>query len=212
MSTRILLFLQVAGGLRKALDADWSADMKVIIFVADAPAHGIQYHAPAMRDTYPDGDPTGLDPATLLGDIARRDIDFYLMRCHSCVDTMAEELAKGFALGQKSDEQIFGVLDLVNQSSGPAPSPSLPSLAPPPACPGASPRPEEGMLAAMTSTVRRGAPVPRRASPAAAAAAPPPALASKHVIAAAPVGVSTDEAVAETMFASITRSMARKRG
>lgn len=49
------LCLQVAGGLRQTLDFfDWAGDVKLVMMVADAPAHGKEYND-SYGDSYPEG-------------------------------------------------------------------------------------------------------------------------------------------------------------
>jgi hypothetical protein len=38
----------------------WTATAKYAVLIADAPCHGKKYHK--EHDTYPEGDPLGLDP------------------------------------------------------------------------------------------------------------------------------------------------------
>ena len=42
----------VAGGLQKALSLTWKGDTRIIIHIADAPAHGSEYNG-GQRDNYP---------------------------------------------------------------------------------------------------------------------------------------------------------------
>ena len=42
----------VAGGLKKALSLTWKGDTRIIIHIADAPAHGSEYNG-GMADDYP---------------------------------------------------------------------------------------------------------------------------------------------------------------
>lgn len=50
----------VCGGFEEALKMKWSATAKYAVLIADAPCHGKKYHA--VGDSYPEGDPLGLDP------------------------------------------------------------------------------------------------------------------------------------------------------
>lgn len=42
----------VAGGLKKALSLTWKGDTRIIIHIADAPAHGSEYNG-GISDNYP---------------------------------------------------------------------------------------------------------------------------------------------------------------
>jgi len=106
----------VVGGLRKALEADWRGDTRIVLMVADAPCHGREFHS--CDDSYPDGDPSGTDPRDLVKELARRGMDFYFMRCSPIVDTMVTKFEAAFSAAKTSDAQIFSVLDLASQGGG----------------------------------------------------------------------------------------------
>lgn len=55
----------VAGGLKLATKLSWTSPTRLCILIADAPCHGRMYHG-SMRDRYPDGCPSGLNPSTLM--------------------------------------------------------------------------------------------------------------------------------------------------
>ena len=51
----------ICGGLREASALSWEGSSRHLFLIADAPCHGgCKYHTQA--DTFPDGDPTGLEP------------------------------------------------------------------------------------------------------------------------------------------------------
>ena len=54
----------LVGGWRQALDLDWKAGTRVLIHITDAPCHGKKYHD--CGDSYPSGDPDGLQPENLV--------------------------------------------------------------------------------------------------------------------------------------------------
>lgn len=54
----------IAGGLKHAIELNWSSPIRLCILIADAPCHGTMYHS--CRDNYPKGCPNGLDPSKLL--------------------------------------------------------------------------------------------------------------------------------------------------
>jgi len=104
----------VAGGLHKALDAEWRAHTCIIMMVADAPGHGRDING-GCDDNYPDGDPSGLNPCSMLNEIATRGYDFYFMRCASNVDAMVAAFSSSYETGRQNPDQIFSVLDLAPQ-------------------------------------------------------------------------------------------------
>lgn len=70
----------VQGGLRHALDLNWSAkddSVKIAFLCADAPAHGSKYHT--TSDDYPQGNPCGLNLEDLMKEFSDREI---LLTCY----------------------------------------------------------------------------------------------------------------------------------
>jgi len=65
----------ICGGLRKALDLKWTAQNRLILLVADAPCHGSIFHD--EEDSYPNGDPKGLEPEVLLSEMLEKDIHLF---------------------------------------------------------------------------------------------------------------------------------------
>lgn len=53
----------ICGGLRQALNLEWTAENRLIILIADAPCHGTIFHSEG--DDYPNGDPNGLEPEVI---------------------------------------------------------------------------------------------------------------------------------------------------
>lgn len=104
----------VAGGLRKALDQNWTATTKIIIHVADAPPHGMQFHKVTCGDNYPGGDKDGLDPITLIKEAAVMEIDYYFVKCNASTDVMIEKLYEGYKAVAAPGQQ-FVVMDLAVQ-------------------------------------------------------------------------------------------------
>jgi len=73
--------VQVAGGLHKCLGLSWAPhSTKIILHVADAPAHGAMYHDVLISDKYPRGDKHGLKPVELIKEAARRGFDYYFVK------------------------------------------------------------------------------------------------------------------------------------
>jgi hypothetical protein len=113
----------VAGGLQKALNVPWKEEAtKIVLMVADAPAHGKEYHAVGMKDSYSEGDPTGLVPVDQIKEMARRGFDFYFIKCNTSTDDMLRLFATAFEDGRANENQAFCVLDLTPQGGSHATS------------------------------------------------------------------------------------------
>jgi len=78
----------VLGGLNRALSLSWQADVKFLIFIGDAPCHGIKYHS--LEDAYPEGDPLGLTPEGVLQSMRKREIHFLFVKLSSDTNKMVE--------------------------------------------------------------------------------------------------------------------------
>lgn len=103
----------VAGGLRQAHTLSWSgADLCLLYHIADAPAHGLRYHEDDVSDTYPEGDPLGLDPATLVRQFAKEGFHYTLVRITHHTDTMTEI----FETAYRTEPDRFSVLDMAGRS------------------------------------------------------------------------------------------------
>jgi hypothetical protein len=114
----------VAGGLAEAAKEVYTADVKSLILVADAPCHGKAFHH--LSDRYPDGDPGGLDPLAQIRDFATKGFDITFVRCNNSTDKMIEAFSSAFDAAKASEEQSFSVQDL----SGVQAPHLLPSSAP----------------------------------------------------------------------------------
>lgn len=76
----------IAGGLKVASELSWNSSTRLIIHFADAPCHGSKYHR--CEDSYPGGDPNGLNPEDLLKIIIQKRVDYYFMKINSTTDLM----------------------------------------------------------------------------------------------------------------------------
>ncbi len=105
----------VAGGLlstQKALD--WrDADVRTLIHIADAPPHGVKYHAPHISDRFPNGDPCGVDVNTLLRYFAET-VDMTFIGLNRFTDMYVEHALSAYReIGKRS----FQVADLRPQDT-----------------------------------------------------------------------------------------------
>ena len=117
----------VAGGLREVWDLDWSdADVRTIIHIADAPAHGRRFHSIGISDRFPDGDPNRLDPLEFMRLIGNRNIDYTFVKINDSTDKMLDAFMDVY---DRPDG--FKVLDLRPQTLTHLPPPTSPYTTPP---------------------------------------------------------------------------------
>jgi hypothetical protein len=118
----------VAGGLHAALQLAWNASAtSIVLFVADAPAHGKEWHDPALDDRYPRGDPNGRDPHQLVAALAERKIDMTVFKCSDNMDVMVKRFLAAHAEGAQrpsgaGDDANFVILNVAQQLGSHAPA------------------------------------------------------------------------------------------
>lgn len=101
----------VAGALRRAFGLDWvDADVRLLFHIADAPAHGREFHRPAVSDRFPDGDPEGVEPREYLAGFSGMKVDYTFVRITTSTDKMIDVFSKVY------DPSRFRVIDLHPQS------------------------------------------------------------------------------------------------
>lgn len=98
----------VAGGLMNAHRLDWNgADVKFVIHIADAPAHGLAFHSPILSDRFPRGDPDGMDPRDFVERMSFLDVNFTFVKITHITDMMIEQFHNCYRHGGE-----FNVIDL----------------------------------------------------------------------------------------------------
>lgn len=103
----------VAHALQRALYMDWSdAQVKIVFHIADAPAHGSDFHGIRVSDRYPLGDPHGLDPRDIVEKMSFLNMDFRFVKINETTDTMIDCFHNCYAQGG-----TFSVIDLYNQGA-----------------------------------------------------------------------------------------------
>lgn len=103
----------VAGALRQAHTLNWNrADLCLIYHIADAPAHGTLYHEEDVSDTYPEGDPLGLDPATILRQFAKEGFSYTFVRITHHTDKMTDIFENAYRKGPGR----MSVIDMAGRS------------------------------------------------------------------------------------------------
>jgi hypothetical protein len=108
----------VAGGLRNAVELfehTPRTHVRHIIHIADAPAHGMQFHTPSVSDRYPKGDPEGNNPLRWIREMARREIDYTILRINDSIDTMIDV----FHTSYSASVATFRVLDFTETQAPP---------------------------------------------------------------------------------------------
>ena len=104
----------VAGALQALLELEWNAvATKTVLWVADAPAHGLAYHGPTVGDRFPKGDPEGREPSVQVRTMAERGMDLTLFRIDASMDKMIERFAEAY----QGTEATFTMLDVVKQAA-----------------------------------------------------------------------------------------------
>lgn len=111
----------IAGALEKVLDMEWSENaIKIVLWVADAPAHGTKYHALTLGDRFPKGDPNGREPSVQVKTLAKRDIDLTMFRVDHSIDKMVEIFANVYDEAKAEAppgefDATFTLLDIAKQ-------------------------------------------------------------------------------------------------
>jgi hypothetical protein len=97
----------IATALFEALQLSWSGDVKIVIHITDAPAHGMQFHSASMSDRFPSGDPDGRDPRDSVEKFSFLNMMYTFVKISHDTDKMLEEFEKCYKQGG-----TFTVLDL----------------------------------------------------------------------------------------------------
>jgi Mg-chelatase subunit ChlD len=101
----------VAGGLRNAVELFPNSPrtgVRHIVHIADAPAHGLRFHAPSIPDRYPNGGPDGNEPLRWIREMSRKEVDYTILRINDSIDTMIDVFHTSYSASQAT----FRVLDL----------------------------------------------------------------------------------------------------
>ena len=102
----------VATALFTALHLNWTGEMKFIIHIADAPAHGLDFHTPDVSDQFPRGDPNGRDPRDSVEKFSFLNMNYTFIKMSQDTDMMIREFEKCYTQGG-----AFTVLNLVPQKT-----------------------------------------------------------------------------------------------
>jgi hypothetical protein len=100
----------VAGGLTHVADLNWGdADIRVLVHIADAPAHGNQFHGPNISDRFPQNDFGLLEN---VGRLIVAGIDYTFIRTNRDTDIMTNKFIHEYG---HCPERTFVLLDLEGQ-------------------------------------------------------------------------------------------------
>lgn len=104
----------IAGALHKAVYLSWDdAHVRMLVHLADAPAHGDTFHAAHVSDRFPGGDPDGHNPRELLRTLVQEhQVEYTFVRMTSATDRMVEVFREWYA----HDGGQFRVIDLHPQT------------------------------------------------------------------------------------------------
>jgi hypothetical protein len=112
----------VAGGFQHINGLSWNATaVRQVLFVADAPAHGMNYHDDTISDNYPDGDPSEINLDDQMALMASKQIGFTVFRMNSCNDKMNGVLRAAYQRGKQergpgaTSKATFIVADVAQQ-------------------------------------------------------------------------------------------------
>lgn len=102
----------VCGALIRAHRLSWDgADVQMVVHIADAPAHGTQYHSVHISDRFPQGDPSGHDPCEFINRMSAGRMHYTFVKITSATDTMLDAFYNAWTEGG-----TFKVIDLSPQS------------------------------------------------------------------------------------------------
>jgi hypothetical protein len=101
----------VATALFTVLSLSWTGELKFVIHIADAPAHGTQFHSVSLSDRFPSGDPEGLDPRDSVEKFSFLNMNYTFIKISRHTDRMIDEFERCYRQGG-----TFTVLDLLHQT------------------------------------------------------------------------------------------------
>ncbi|KAJ3096519.1 hypothetical protein HDU97_005807 [Phlyctochytrium planicorne] len=94
----------VKGGLSEMLKLSWSSRYKILLHIADAPAHGNRFHGGVFKDNHPDGGPGEMTMEEIFQMVTERRIIYNFLRLNKACDTMIvamNEISKSYYRGRE---------------------------------------------------------------------------------------------------------------
>lgn len=87
----------VAGAYRVAASLEWYADVRLMVHICDAPAHGLSYHAPAYNDDHQDDDYRNpLEPHVEL--LAEKRVDIDIIELNDSTNIMVDVIRRSYRI------------------------------------------------------------------------------------------------------------------
>lgn len=99
----------VLGGLHVVRGLDWQSETRIVYHIADAPAHGREFHGADISDDYKDGDPNGLSATDVLRSLQGQNVIYYFGKIKPATDIMIERFN---TLVPKSMNEATGKADI----------------------------------------------------------------------------------------------------
>lgn len=91
----------VAGAFQQLIGLSWAEEsIRQVLFITDAPAHGLAYHEDNMADDYPDGDPTGLNIEDQMTLMASKNMGVMFVKMNASTDKMNTALRLAYQRGR----------------------------------------------------------------------------------------------------------------
>lgn len=104
----------VARALQQTLGLFWdNAEVRMVVHIADAPAHGLMFHSARISDQFPNGDPEGNDPCESLRIMSGDGFFYTFVKITSATDTMLDVFHNAW-----TGAGVFQVIDLSPQRIG----------------------------------------------------------------------------------------------
>jgi hypothetical protein len=102
----------VAHAIQQCSALGWDdADVRMVFHIADAPAHGMEFHKPSVSDRFPEGDPEGIDPRVFLRMMSTDGFVYTFVKITSATDTMLDAFYNAW-----TGPGVFQVIDLSRQN------------------------------------------------------------------------------------------------
>ena len=104
----------VAHALQQTMGLFWDeAEVRMVVHIADAPAHGLMFHEPHIGDEFPNGDPEYVDPRNSMRLMSREAFFYTFVKITSATDTMLDAFHNAW-----NGAGMFQVIDLRPQHLG----------------------------------------------------------------------------------------------
>jgi len=103
----------VAGGLEKAVGMSWSSRIRLLVHIADAPAHCEEYNNGGDSPNHLSQAKAGPDPADLIRSLGEKRVNYYFFKINSSTDKMIEK----FRAAHVNSRREFKVHDLGSEDS-----------------------------------------------------------------------------------------------